>query len=67
VICSFCPRELDYDPNAVPLPYHHSNVQSEEVIYYVSGDFGSRKGIEVGSITVFVCESTRSTQTRRGS
>jgi homogentisate 1,2-dioxygenase len=52
VICSFCPRELDYDPNAVPLPYHHSNVQSEEVIYYVSGEFGSRKGIEAGSITV---------------
>jgi homogentisate 1,2-dioxygenase len=52
VICSFCPRELDYDPNAVPLPYHHSNVQSEEVIYYVSGEFGSRKGIESGSITV---------------
>ncbi len=52
VVCSFCPRELDYDPNAVPLPYHHSNVQSEEVIYYVSGEFGSRKGIEVGSITV---------------
>jgi homogentisate 1,2-dioxygenase len=52
VICSFCPRELDYDPLAVPLPYHHSNLQSEEVIYYVSGEFGSRKGIEVGSITV---------------
>ena len=52
VICSFCPRELDYDPDAVPLPYHHSNVQSEEIIYYVSGEFGSRKGIEVGSITV---------------
>ena len=52
VICSFCPRELDYDPEAVPLPYHHSNLQSEEMIYYVSGDFGSRKGIEVGSITV---------------
>ena len=52
VICSFCPRELDYDPNAIPIPYHHSNLQSEEVIYYVSGDFGSRKGIEVGSITV---------------
>jgi homogentisate 1,2-dioxygenase len=52
VICSFCPRELDYDPAAVPLPYHHSNLQSEEMIYYVSGDFGSRKGIEVGSITV---------------
>jgi homogentisate 1,2-dioxygenase len=52
VICSFCPRELDYDPDAVPLPYHHSNVHSEEIIYYVSGEFGSRKGIEVGSITV---------------
>jgi homogentisate 1,2-dioxygenase len=52
VICSFCPRELDYDPEAVPLPYHHSNLQSEEMIYYVSGEFGSRKGIEVGSITV---------------
>jgi len=52
VICSFCPRELDYDPQAVPIPYHHSNLQSEEVIYYVSGEFGSRKGIETGSITV---------------
>ncbi len=52
VICSFCPRELDYDPRAVPLPYHHSNLQSEEIIYYVSGEFGSRKGIEVGSVTV---------------
>jgi homogentisate 1,2-dioxygenase len=52
VICSFCPRELDYDPEAVPIPYHHSNLQSEEIIYYVSGEFGSRKGIEVGSITV---------------
>jgi homogentisate 1,2-dioxygenase len=52
VICSFCPRELDYDPEAIPLPYHHSNVHSEEIIYYVSGEFGSRKGIEVGSVTV---------------
>jgi homogentisate 1,2-dioxygenase len=52
VICSFCPRELDYDPLAIPIPYHHSNLQSEEAIYYVSGDFGSRKGIEVGSITL---------------
>ena len=48
VICSFCPRELDYDPQAMPIPYHHSNLQSEEVIYYVSGEFGSRKGVEVG-------------------
>lgn len=52
VICSFCPRELDHDPMAIPIPYHHSNLQSEEAIYYVSGDFGSRKGIEVGSITL---------------
>ena len=37
VICSFCPRMLDWDPMAVPLPYHHSNVQSEEMIYYVDG------------------------------
>jgi homogentisate 1,2-dioxygenase len=52
VICSFCPRELDWDPEAVPLPYHHSNLQSEELIYYVSGQFGSRRGVGVGSITL---------------
>ena len=44
VICSFCPRKLDFDPLAIPIPYHHSNLQSEEMIYYVSGNFGSRKG-----------------------
>jgi homogentisate 1,2-dioxygenase len=52
VICSFCPRKLDFDPDAIPIPYHHSNLQSEELIYYVSGNFGSRRGIEVGSITL---------------
>jgi homogentisate 1,2-dioxygenase len=52
VICSFCPRKLDFDPLAIPIPYHHSNVNSEEMIYYVSGNFGSRKGIEVGSVTL---------------
>jgi homogentisate 1,2-dioxygenase len=52
VICSFCPRKLDYDAEAIPIPYHHSNLQSEEMIYYVSGNFGSRKGISVGSITL---------------
>ena len=52
VICSFCPRKLDFDPLAVPIPYHHSNLQSEEMIYYVDGNFSSRKGIEVGSITL---------------
>jgi len=52
VICSFCPRKLDWDPAAVPIPYHHSNLQSEEMIYYVDGNFASRKGIEVGSVTL---------------
>ncbi len=52
VICSFCPRELDYDPQAIPLPYHHSNVQSEEAIYYVDGRFGSRRGVGIGAITL---------------
>ena len=49
VICSFCPRMLDWDPQAVVLPYHHSNVQSEEVMYYVDGDYAARKGVEIGS------------------
>jgi homogentisate 1,2-dioxygenase len=52
VICSFCPRELDYDPQAIPLPYHHSNVQYEEAIYSVDGQFGSRKGVDIGMITL---------------
>ena len=52
VICSFCPRQLDWDPLAVPLPYHHSNLQSEEVIYYVDGNFGSRRGVDVGALTL---------------
>jgi homogentisate 1,2-dioxygenase len=52
VICSFCPRPLDWDPDAIALPYHHSNVQSEEAIYYVDGNFGSRKGVDAGAITL---------------
>lgn len=52
VICSFCPRALDFDENAVPIPYNHSNLQSEEMLYYVDGDFGSRKGVDIGSITL---------------
>jgi homogentisate 1,2-dioxygenase len=52
VICSFCPRPLDWEPDAIPIPYNHSNLQSEEVIYYVSGEFGSRRGVDVGSITL---------------
>jgi homogentisate 1,2-dioxygenase len=52
VICSFCPRMLDWDPQAIALPYHHSNLQSEEMIYYVDGQFGSRRGVDVGAITL---------------
>jgi homogentisate 1,2-dioxygenase len=52
VICSFCPRKLDFDPLAIPIPYHHSNLNSEEMIYYVSGNFSSRRGIDVGSVTL---------------
>jgi homogentisate 1,2-dioxygenase len=52
VICSFCPRLLDWHEDAIPIPYNHSNLQSEEMIYYVSGEFGSRKGIDVGAITL---------------
>jgi homogentisate 1,2-dioxygenase len=52
VICSFCPRPYDFDPQAVPAPYNHSNVMSDEVLYYASSEFMSRKGIEYGSITL---------------
>ena len=51
VICSFCPRPYDFDPQAVPAPYNHSNVDSDEVLFYASSEFMSRKGIEYGSIT----------------
>jgi homogentisate 1,2-dioxygenase len=51
VICSFGPRPYDFDPEAVPAPYNHSNVDSDEVLYYASSEFMSRKGIEFGSIT----------------
>jgi homogentisate 1,2-dioxygenase len=51
VVCSFCPRPFDFHPEAIPAPYNHSNVDSDEVIYYASSEFMSRKGIEFGSIT----------------
>ena len=51
VICNFVPRLFDYHPEAVPAPYAHSNVDSDEILYYVSGDFMSRKGMEAGSIS----------------
>src|SRR5262245_55710346 len=51
VVCSFCPRPYDFGENAIPAPYNHSNVDSDEVLFYVSKEFMSRKGIEFGSIT----------------
>jgi homogentisate 1,2-dioxygenase len=52
VVCSFVPRLYDYHPEAIPAPYVHSNVESDEVLYYADGDFMSRRGIEEGSITL---------------
>lgn len=52
VVCSFCPRLFDYHPQAIPAPYNHSNIDSDEVIYYVDGDFMSRNDIAQGHITL---------------
>ena len=54
VICNFCPRKVDYHPLAVPVPYYHSNVDSDEVMFYVDGDYEARKGsgIDKGSISL---------------
>ena len=52
VVCSFVPRKFDYHPESIPAPYNHSNVDSDEVLYYVDGDFMSRKSVEKGQITL---------------
>jgi homogentisate 1,2-dioxygenase len=52
VICSFVPRKFDYHPLSIPAPYNHSNVDSDEVLYYVDGDFMSRKHVVKGQITL---------------
>ena len=52
VVCSFVPRLFDYHPQAIPAPYNHSNIDSDEVIYYVDGDFMSRKNVSRGMITL---------------
>jgi homogentisate 1,2-dioxygenase len=54
VICSFCPRPLDFDPRSVPIPYNHHNVDSDEVLFYVAGDYSARRGsgVDVGSVTL---------------
>jgi homogentisate 1,2-dioxygenase len=52
VVCSFCPRLYDYHPQAIPAPYNHSNIDSDEVLYYVDGDFMSRNNVTRGMITL---------------
>ncbi|WP_242921315.1 homogentisate 1,2-dioxygenase [Pontibacter liquoris] len=52
VICSFVPRLFDYHPESIPAPYNHSNVDSDEVLYYVEGNFMSRKGVDRASFTI---------------
>ncbi len=52
VVCSFVPRLYDYHPEAIPAPYHHSNIDSDELLYYVDGDFMSRNNIQKGQITL---------------
>ena len=52
MICSFVPRMYDYHPLSIPAPYNHSNVDSDEVLYYVDGDFMSRKSVTQGQITL---------------
>lgn len=52
VVCSFVPRKFDYHPLSIPAPYNHSNVDSDELLYYVDGDFMSRKSVERGQLTL---------------
>jgi len=52
VVCSFCPRKYDYHPQSIPAPYNHSNIDSDEVLYYVAGDFMSRNDVEQGQISL---------------
>lgn len=52
VVCSFCPRLYDYHPEAIPAPYNHSNIDSDEVLYYVDGDFMSRNHVDKGYISL---------------
>ena len=52
VVCSFVPRLFDYHPQSIPAPYNHSNIDSDELLYYVNGDFMSRKNVRRGMITL---------------
>ncbi len=52
VVCSFCPRLYDYHPKSIPAPYNHSNIDSDEVLYYADGDFMSRNDVKQGNISL---------------
>ncbi len=52
VVCSFVPRMYDYHPQSIPAPYNHSNIDSDEVLYYVDGDFMSRNDVDAGHISL---------------
>ena len=54
MVCNFCPRKVDYHADSIPVPYYHSNVDSDEVMFYVGGDYEARKGsgIAIGSVSV---------------
>jgi homogentisate 1,2-dioxygenase len=52
VVCSFCPRLYDYHPKAIPAPYNHSNIDSDEMLYYVDGDFMSRNHVDKGYMSL---------------
>ncbi len=64
VVCSFCPRPLDFDADAVPLPYNHHNVDSDEFMFYVGGDYTARQGsgIGIGSVSLHPAEFTHGPQ-----
>ena len=49
VVCNFVPRKVDYHPLSIPVPYYHSNVDSDEVMFYVDGDYEARKGSGIGA------------------
>ena len=63
--CAFVPRLFDYHPLAIPVPYNHSSVDCDEVLYYVSGNFMSRRGVEEGSITLARRRRSARSATRR--
>ncbi|MGS0683632.1 homogentisate 1,2-dioxygenase domain-containing protein [Nakamurella sp. GG22] len=66
VICNFVPRKVDYHPLAVPVPYYHSNVDSDEIMFYVAGDYEARKGSGIGSGSISVHPGGHSHGPQRG-